>query len=162
AGLTLTHLAFLPAQSVSLLIVLRFVQGAVSVGFGPAVMGIVADLVPAHQRMPWVGVIRSGYASGVVFGPALGGLLFEGVGCAAAFGVAALLTLVALLLVLLMVPETVPASCRKQAPYVCRATAFPAWRERVTSLAPSFWLMATLLLLDFVAVLGLEFVEPQM
>jgi DHA1 family multidrug resistance protein-like MFS transporter len=162
AGLTITHLAFLSAQSVSLLIVLRFVQGAVSVGLGPAVMGMIADLVPAHRRMPWVGVIMSGYAVGFVFGPALGGLLFERWGFAAPFEVAALLTLVALLLVFLMVPETRPASGRKRAPHVRRATALSAWREGIASLPPSFSLMAILLLLDFVAVLGLEFLEPQM
>ncbi len=162
AGLTITHLAFLPAQSVSLLIVLRFVQGAVSVGLGPAVMGMVADLVPAHRRMQWVGVIRSGYAVGFVFGPALGGLLFGRWGFAVPFGVAALLTLVALLLVLLTVPETWPASGRKRAPHVRRATALPAWRQCVSSLPQSFSPIAILLLLDFVAVLGLSFLEPQM
>jgi MFS transporter, DHA1 family, multidrug resistance protein len=162
AGLAITHLAFLPAQSVSLLIVLRFVQGAVSVGFGPSVMGMLADLVPAHRRLPWVGVIMSGYATGFVFGPALGGLLFERWSFAAPFGVAALLTLVALLLVLLMVPETRPVSGRKQAPHVRRGTTFLAWRESVASLPQPFSLMATLLLLDFVAVLGLSFLEPQM
>jgi DHA1 family tetracycline resistance protein-like MFS transporter len=162
AGLASTHLAFLPAQSVSLLIVLRFVQGAVSVGLGPAVMGMLADLVPAQRRMQWVGVIMSGYATGFVFGPALGGLLFERWGCAVPFGVAALLTLVALLLVLLLVPETRPASSRKRAPHVRRATTFPAWCESVAFLPQPFSPMATLLLLDFVAVLGLEFVEPQM
>jgi len=72
AGLTITHLAFLSAQSVSLLIALRFVQGAVSVGLRPSVMGMIADLVPAQRRMPWVGVIMSGYAVGFVFGPAIG------------------------------------------------------------------------------------------
>src|SRR5215472_7835308 len=138
AGLTLTHLAFLSAQSVSLLIILRFVQGAVSVGLGPSVMGMIADLVPAHRRMPWVGVIMSGYAVGFVVGPALGGLLFERWGCAAAFGVAALLTLVALLLVQLMVPETRPARGRKQALHVRGATASPAWREGVASPPQSF------------------------
>jgi DHA1 family multidrug resistance protein-like MFS transporter len=162
AGLTITHLAFLPAQSVSLLIVLRFVQGAVSVGLGPSVMGMLADLVPAHRRMQWVGVIMSGYAVGFVFGPALGGLLFERWGFVAPFGVSALLTLVALLLVLLLVPETRPASGRKQAPHVRRATALPAWRGGIASLALSCSLIATLLLLDFVAVLGLSFLEPQM
>jgi len=162
AGLTITHLAFVPAQSVSLLIVLRFVQGAVSVGLGHAVMGMVADLVPAERRLQWVGVVMSGYAAGFVFGPALGGLLFERWGCAVPFGVAALLTLVALLLVLLLVPETRPASIRKRVPHVHRARALPTWREGVASLPSSFSPMASLLLLDFVAVLGLSFVEPQM
>jgi len=162
AGLTITHLAFVPAQSVSLLIVLRFVQGAVSVGLGPAVMGMVADLVPAQRRLQWVGVVMSGYAAGFVFGPALGGLLFERWGCAVPFGVAALLTLVALLLVLLLVPETRPASIRKRVPHVHRARALPTWREGVASLPSSCSPMASLLLLDFVAVLGLSFVEPQM
>jgi len=162
AGLTITHLAFLSAQSVSLLIALRFVQGAVSVGLGPSVMGMLADLVLAERRLQWVGVIMSGYAVGFVFGPALGGLLFERWGFVAPFEVAALLTLVALLLVLLLVPETRPASGRKQAPQVRRATALPAWRGGIASLALSFSPMAILLLLDFVAVLGLSFLEPQM
>jgi MFS transporter, DHA1 family, multidrug resistance protein len=162
AGLTITHLAFLSAQSVSLLIVLRFVQGAVSIGLGPAVMGMLADLVAAHRRMRWVGVIRSGYAVGFVVGPALGGLLFECWGCAVPFGVSALLTLVALLLVLLLVPETRPASIRNRVPHVGRITAFPTWRKDVAFLPQSFSPMATLLLLDFVAVLGLSFLEPQM
>jgi MFS family permease len=162
AGLASTHLAFLPAQSVSLLIVLRFVQGAVSVGLGPSVMGMVADLVPAERRMHWVGVIMSGYAVGFVFGPVLGGFLFEHWGCAAPFGVSAFLTLVALLLVLLMVPETRPASSRKPVPQVGRITVFPTWREGAAFLPQSFSPIAILLLLDFVAVLGLSFLEPQM
>jgi MFS family permease len=162
AGLTITHLAFLSAQSVSLLIALRFVQGAVSVGLGPSVMGMIADLVPAQRRMPWVGVIMSGYAVGFVFGPAIGGLLFERWGFVAPFGVSALLTLVALLLVLLMVPETWPEAGRKSAPHMRCATVFPVWRVCVASLPQPLSLIATLLLLDFVAVFGLEFLEPQM
>ena len=161
AGLAVTNLAFLLAQSTDAYIAIRFFQGAVSVGLLPAAMGMLADLVPEQQRSRWVGVIMSGYAVGFTFGPAIGGLLFEQWGFVAPFGVSALLDLLALLVACVMVPETRPAFTRRVQQ---REKGHKPIKQRWpnASLPRPLSFFAALLLLDFLAVFGMEFLEPQM
>lgn len=69
-------------------------------------MGVVADTIPEQKRGQWVGVIMGGYAVGFIFGPAMGGVLFERWGYVAPFALSAGLAAAGLLVALMMVPET--------------------------------------------------------
>ena len=160
SGLAITNLAFLLAWSSGTFIVLRFLQGAFSVGMLPAAMGMVADLVPEQLRTRWVGVIMGGYAVGFTFGPVIGGLLFAWWGFTAPLGVAALMDLLALLVAYAMVPETREAAT----PLIHqkKGQKLAGQWEPVALLPRPRSLFAVLLLLDFIAAFGMAFIEPQM
>jgi MFS family permease len=160
SGLAITNLAFLVARSSGTYIVLRFLQGAFSVGMLPAVMSMVADLVPEKRRTRWVGVIMGGYAVGFTFGPVIGGLLFAWWGFTAPQGVAALMDLLALFIAYAMVPETREAAIFLK--HQRNGQELPGQRELAASLPHPRSFFAVLLLLDFIAAFGMAFIEPQM
>jgi MFS family permease len=160
AGEVLANGAYLYAQSVPLYIAIRFLQGAISAGLLPATLGVVGDRVPKEQHAQWTGVIMASYAAGFIFGPALGGFLFDRWGYAAPFAVSGILAFVALVLVLVMVPETRPASSHVQK--LSPISEQTKWREIWASLPRPIYLFATLLLIDFIATFAFAFIEPQM
>ena len=162
SGLAITNLAFLVARSTETYIVLRFLQGAFSVGMLPAAMGVIADLVPEQHRTRWVGVLMSGYAVGLTLGPVLGGLLFEQWGFTAPFGIAALLDLLALFVAWVRVPETWEAAIRHVQQREKGQGQGLTRRELAASLPRPLPFFAALLLLDAIAVFGMAFIEPQM
>jgi len=168
SGLAITNLAFLVARSTETYIVLRFLQGAFSVGMLPAAMGMIADLVPEQQRTRWVGVLMSGYAVGFSVGPVIGGFLFERWGFIVPFGVAALLDLLALFVAYVRVPETREASIRRgqqrdtEQELSSPAVAVTGQRGLAASLPRPRSFFAALLLLDVIAAFGMAFIEPQM
>jgi DHA1 family tetracycline resistance protein-like MFS transporter len=160
SGLAVTNLAFLLVRSTWMFIVLRFLQGAFSVGLLPAVMGMVADLVPEQLRTRWVGVIMGGYAVGFTLGPVIGGLLFTWWGFTAPLGIAALLDLLALLITYVKVYETrepsVPNLRQSRGQEPVEQPNLLAFIPRPRSL------FALLLVLDFIAAFSMAFIGPQM
>ncbi len=160
AGEVIANGAYLYAQSVPLYIAIRFFQGAISAGLLPATLGVVGDRVPEEQHAQWTGVIMASYAAGFIFGPVLGGFLFDRWGYAAPFAVSGILAFLALLLALVMVPETKPASLRVQKLNPIEGQT--KWREIWASLPRPIYLFTTLLLIDFIATFAFAFIEPQM
>ena len=160
AGEVIANGAYLYAQSVPLYIAIRFFQGGISAGLLPATLGVVGDRVPEAQRAQWTGVIMASYAAGFIFGPAFGGFLFDHWGYAAPFAVSGILAFLALVLALVMVPETRPASSRVQK--LNPIAGQTKWREIWASLPRPIYLFATLLLIDFIATFAFAFIEPQM
>ena len=160
AGEVIANGAYLYAQSIPLYIAIRFFQGAISAGLLPAALGVVGDRVPKEQHAQWTGVIMASYAAGFIFGPALGGFLFDRWGYAAPFALSGILAFVALVLVLVMVPETRPASSRVQK--LSPISEQTKWREIWASLPRPIYLFATLLLIDFIATFAFAFIEPQL
>ena len=159
-GEVLANSAYLFAHSIPLYIAVRFFQGAVTAGLLPAAIGVVGDRVPEDQHAQWTGVIMASYAAGFILGPTLGGLLFDRWGFAAPFAVSGSLALIGLVLALVMVPETRPASLRPQALKLSMGRT--KWREIWTSLPRPLHLFASLLLIDFIATFAFAFIEPQM
>lgn len=168
SGLAITNLAFLVARSTETYIVLRFLQGAFSVGMLPAAMGVIADLVPEQHRTRWVAVIMSGYAVGFSFGPVIGGFLYEHWGFLVPFGGAFLLDLLTLLVACAKVPETREAAIRRvqqrdtEQDLTRPAVAVTGQRQLAASLPRPRSVFAALLLLDVIAAFGMAFIEPQM
>ncbi|MCL4297459.1 MAG: MFS transporter [Anaerolineae bacterium] len=159
AGVVAANLAYLLVESTGAYIAVRFFQGAITAGLLPAAMGVVADIVPEQQRAQWVGTLMGSYSAGFIFGPALGGFLYDHWGFAAPFSLSAGLALLGLLMALVMVPETRPAAVRQAAASRQRAAAPDSLLE---SLPRPLYILATLLLLDFMAVFAFAFIEPQM
>ena len=165
AAFAAANVGFLLVSSTTGFIIIRVLEGALSAGLFPAAMGVVADVVPEDQRARWVGIIMGSYGAGLIFGPVVGGVLYDGWGFAAPFITSAIMAIIALVAAVVMVPETRTPEIR--------------WREelrnrRAAASAPvsgeSFWaslprplyVFGTLLILDFFGVFVFAFVEPQM
>jgi DHA1 family tetracycline resistance protein-like MFS transporter len=159
------NLGFLLVSSTTGFIIVRVLEGALTAGLFPAAMGVVADVVPENERAKWVGIVMGSYGAGLIFGPVVGGVLYDGWGFAAPFITSAVMAVIAFGAAVVMVPETRTSEMR--------------WREalrnrRATASAPvsgeSFWaslprplyVFGTLLILDFIGVFVFAFVEPQM
>lgn len=165
AAFAVANIGFLLVSTTIGFIIVRVLEGALTAGLFPAAMGVVADTVPENQRARWVGIVMGSYGAGLIFGPVLGGVLYDGWGFTAPFITSAILAVIAFGAAVVVVPETRTAEIR--------------WREtlrkrRDTVTAPvsgvSFWaslprplyVFGTLLVLDFIGVFVFAFVEPQM
>jgi len=105
--------ALLLPMPVVLLIGVRFLHGLGGAAFLPASRALVADLVPPARRGTAYGWLSGAEMSGLVFGPALGGLLAL-LGLAAVFEVTAGATLLAALVLAwaLRAGEPLPGASR--------------------------------------------------
>lgn len=161
----LANLAYLVANSTAAFIIIRAVAGGFTAGLFPAAMGVVADIVPEKERARWIGIVMGGYGAGFVFGPVLGGLLYDSWGYSSPFLASAAMALLALVAAFVLVPETRPAAVR-------RRDALRLRREQAITQAPdpSVWdilprpvyFFLALLLVDFIGNFAFAYVEPQM
>jgi multidrug resistance protein len=87
-------------------IIIRGLAGALTAGFWPSTMGIVADISPEDERARWIGIISGGSSVGWIVGPALGGWLYDQWGYSVPFMVAIVMALITLLIVFSIIPET--------------------------------------------------------
>lgn len=161
----LANLAYLVANSAAAFIIIRAVAGGFTAGLFPAAMGVVADIVPEKERARWIGIVMGGYGAGFVFGPVLGGLLYDSWGYSSPFLASAAMALLALIAAFVLVPETRPAAVR-------RRDALRLRREQAITQAPdpSVWdilprplyFFLALMLVDFIGNFAFAYVEPQM
>lgn len=87
-------------------IALRFVMGLFNSGIMPAALAAAADIAPEERRAAWLGYVTGGISIGLIIGPTVGGVLYDAFGFASAFFVSAGMAMVAVILVVVMVPET--------------------------------------------------------
>jgi MFS family permease len=158
ASVIVANIAYLLADTVPQYMAIRFAVGASSAGLLPAAMAVVGDIVPADERARWTGTLMAGYGVGFIFGPTLGGVLYDTSGFAMPFLVSAALGVVGLALALAWLPETRPARAVKRGAV---KTATPTLRG-LAALPRPFKILATLLALDFLSVFLFAFVEPQL
>ena len=158
ASVVFANIAYLYADSVGLFMVTRFMVGLLSAGLLPAAMAIVGDIVPADQRARWSGTLMGGYGVGFIFGPTLGGVLYDASGFAMPFIVSAVLGVVGFALTVAWLPETRPALSGQRRTVRASAPGLAG----LSSLPRPLRVLATLLMLDFLAVFLFAFVEPQL
>lgn len=160
-----TNIGYLLATSTTAFIALRGVAGALTTGLSPAAMGVVADTVPQNERGRWAGILMGGYGIGLIFGPVIGGILYDAWGFAAPFLISAGIGAIAFSAALLMVPETRTQTIRKREQLLQRLALQQGVRG-VTSLWASLpqplYIFGLLLLVDFAGAFAFAFVEPQM
>jgi predicted MFS family arabinose efflux permease len=126
---------------------------------------VVADTVPENQRARWVGIVMGSYGAGLIFGPVVGGVLYDGWGFAAPFITSAILAMIAFLAAVVMVPETRTPEMRRREELRNRraAESAPVSDESFwASLPRPLYVFGTLLVLDFIGVFVFAFMEPQM
>jgi DHA1 family tetracycline resistance protein-like MFS transporter len=165
AAFAAANIAFLFATSTTHLIVIRALEGAFTAGLFPAAMGVVADVVPEKQRAQWVGVVMGSYGAGLIFGPVVGGILYDGWGYAAPFVASAIMAVFALVAAVILMPETRTPEVRWREELRTRRVSVGASTTEVSlraSLPRPLHVFGTLLILDFIGVFVFAFVEPQM
>ena len=149
-AMLLANLIYPYIENVTLMVLVRFLQGALGAGLMPAAMGAVGDLIPEKERARWAGIVMGGFAFGFIFGPTLGGVLYDRFGLFAPFFVSAGLAALTLILALFRLPEThrkaTTAAQKVAAAQPVRFTPF----------------LLLLLTLDFFNTFVFSFVEPQM
>ena len=161
----LTNIGYLLAQSTPVFILIRALGGFFTAGLFPAAMGVVADTIPEKNRGRWIGVIMSGYGIGFIFGPVLGGFLYDNWGFAMPFSSSAVLGGLALIAALILIPETRTHTLRIREALLQRRSL--AFRPQQIS---SFWdtmpkplyIFGTLLFVEFAATFAFAFIEPEM
>jgi DHA1 family multidrug resistance protein-like MFS transporter len=165
AAFALANIGFLFASSTKGFIAVRALEGAFTAGLFPAALGIVGDIAPEDQRGKWVGIVMSSYMTGFIFGPVIGGVLYDGWGFAAPFVASATLAIIAFIAASILVPETRTREVRRREELRQRRedTAAPEQgRSFWSSLPRPLHLFGTLLVVDFVIFFAFAFVEPQM
>jgi multidrug resistance protein len=162
---TIANIGYLLAPSTAAFIVIRGLAGAFTAGIFPAAMGIVADIVPENERARWIGIVMGGYGVGFIFGPVMGGILYDGWGFAAPFIASATMGFIAFVTALILVPETRPLEVRRReklrqrrAAAIVSAPEGPFW----ASLPKPLYIFGSLLFLDFIGNFAFAFIEPEM
>jgi MFS family permease len=161
---TLQYIGYLLAPSTLVFILIRGAAGFLSAGLFPASMGVVADLVAEDRRARWAGIIMGSYAVGMIFGPVIGGLLYDGFGYAAPFILSAVVAFLALIAAIIMIPETRSPEIRNRELLRSRY-ARPQNAGKISiweALPRPVYIFLTLLVIDFISSFSFAFVEPQM
>lgn len=165
---TAANIGYLLAPTILIFIVIRGFVGVFTAGLSPAAMSIVADSVPEHERGRWIGILMGGYSAGLIFGPVLGGLLYDQWGFAAPFWTSAGMGALALIAAIIVIPETRTPTVRMRETLQQRRTQ----AKRVNEIGEQDTLAAmlprplaiffTLLTVDFIGTFAFTFIEPQM
>ena len=168
AAFTAANIGYLLAPTIPLFILVRGLAGALTAGLSPAAMSIVADTVPERERARWIGILMGGYGIGLIFGPVIGGVLYDAWGFAAPFWTSAGMGGLALIAAIIVVPETRTPTARLREVLRQRRAAASLAQESssrdslAASLPRPLTLFITLLAVDFIGTFAFTFVEPQM
>jgi len=160
------NIGFLFARSTAVFIVIRSLEGALTAGLFPAAMGVVADVVPPKHRAQWIGVVMGSYGAGLIFGPVLGGVLYDSLGYSAPFTISAIMATIAFIAAVVVIQETRTGDVRRREElrdrHVSALDSGEKETARLAFLPRPLHVFVTLLVLDFIAVFGFAFVQPQM
>jgi len=113
-GYALSSLLFGLSTQLWMLFASRALSGILSSATLATAMAFIADSTSEGDRGSGMGVLGAAMALGVILGPGLGGWL-AGESLSTPFFIAAGLSLVALLLIVFLLPESLPAKARRQA-----------------------------------------------
>jgi multidrug resistance protein len=165
AAFAIANVGFLLAPSTVIFTLVRAFEGGFTAGLFPAALGIIADIVPEDRRAQSVGIVMGSYGAGFIFGPTLGGFLYDGLGFAAPFVVSAVLASLAVVAAFVLIPETRTSVVRRREMLRRRREAAGATVEKESfwdTLPRPLYLLGALLLIDFMSTFSFAFVEPQM
>ena len=110
-GLTLLLMGL--ATRLWMLFIARTLSGILSSATLPTSMAYVSDSTSEEDRGGGIGILAAGMGLGVILGPGVGGWL-AGESLSMPFFIGAGLSLLALLLIALLLPESLPAEARQQ------------------------------------------------
>jgi multidrug resistance protein len=104
-GFAIANIIYALAQDAIVMIIARALEGAVSAGFFPAANAFVSDMTTPKNRGTAMGYLSTGNMVGFVIGPVIGGVLAEYLGIRLPFIIAALASLLTMLLLSILVKE---------------------------------------------------------
>jgi len=164
SAVSLSYIGYILAPSTIVFIAIRSVAGFLTAGLFPAAMGVVADIVPEDQRARWVGIVMGSYAIGMIFGPVMGGLLYDTWGYLAPFIISSIVAFLALLAAIFNVPETRSPQMRWRLILRSRRAKIkvPKKQSLWAILPRPLYIIGALLFMDFIGSFQFAFVEPQM
>jgi multidrug resistance protein len=165
AAFVLANIGFLVATSTDTLIVVRALEGALSAGLVPAVLGIVADIAPEDKRARWIGVVMGGASAGWVLGPVAGGVLYDAWGFEAPFVLSAGMGFLAFAAAAILIPETRPPEVGRREALRRRRAAAAASAQAESfrvALPRPLSTFAMLLFINFVMFFAWTFFTPQL
>jgi len=105
AGYAIISLGYIWATNVSLLTLVRLIQGVAGAMVTPIAMAYIGDLSPEGEEGKWMGYANAAFFSGFGIGPLLGGTLAERFSMNASFYAMSGLCLLAFLVAVLFLPE---------------------------------------------------------
>jgi MFS family permease len=161
AGFIVTNLLLAFVNVALLFVLIRFVEGMLISGLTPATMSMVGDTIPLAKQGRWIGYLTTAQAVGFALGPGLGGFLSQILGFTSPFLLSAGIALVASLLTVFMVPETLPKHVRVEAGPQKANRGAKARKPKEWRFAGLIWLVAPFLVIDFGMIFTYPFVFPQ-
>ena len=162
AGFIVTNLLLAFVNVPLLFIPIRFVEGMLLSGLIPTAMSMVGDTIPLAKQGRWIGFLTTAQAVGFALGPGLGGLLSQTLGLSSPFLLSAGIALVASLLAIFLVPETLPKHVRAEAKSHKARPGGLANKPKEWRMARLIWLVAPFLIIDFGMIFTFPFVFPQL
>jgi DHA1 family multidrug resistance protein-like MFS transporter len=106
AAYALISLAFMSAETVNSLILIRFVQGVASAMMMPVIQAYAGEITPEGREGFSMGLFNMAMFFGLSLGPVLGGMIKDRFSLDAAFGAMGLLSLLSFVSCLLLLPPT--------------------------------------------------------
>jgi MFS transporter, DHA1 family, multidrug resistance protein len=161
AGFIVTNLLLAFVNVAPLFVLIRFVEGMLLAGLTPATMSMVGDTIPLEKQGRWIGYLTTAQAVGFALGPGIGGFLAQTLGFTSPFLLSAAIALVASLLTIFMVPETLPKHVRAAARPQKANREAKAQKPQELRFARLIWLIAPFLVIDFGMIFTYPFVFPQ-
>jgi MFS family permease len=161
SGFIVTNLLLAFVNVPLLFILIRFVEGMLISGLMPASLAMVGDSIPLEKQGRWIGFITTAQATGIALGPGIGGLLYQAWGFTSPFLLSAAIALVASLLAVFMVPETLSEQVRSENRWHKANGGTKRSMTKEPSLTSLIWLFAPFLLIDFGLLFTYPFVFPQ-
>jgi multidrug resistance protein len=106
-GFALSNMMYALAQDAIIMIIARAIEGAVSAGFFPAANAFVSDMTTPKNRGTAMGYLSTGNMVGFVVGPVVGGVLAAFLGIRLPFIIAALVSLLTMVILYILVQEPI-------------------------------------------------------
>jgi len=161
AGFIGTNLLLAVVNVPLLFLPIRFVEGMLLSGLIPAAMSMVGDTIASEKQGRWIGLLTTAQAVGFAVGPGIGGALFGALGFTSPFLLSAGIALVASVLAIFLVPETLPQHVRLEARQQKAPRGAPAHKPKDVRRTGLIWLVGPFLLIDFGMIFTYPFVFPQ-
>lgn len=146
-GYGITMILFGLATNLWMLFVFRTLSGILSSATSPTTMAYIGDSTPEKERGQGMGILGAAVGVGTIIGPGLGGLL-AGENLSAPFFIAGGMSFIALLLIWLFLPESLPVVTRQGAGKKKRLLTREMWHATSSSIG-------SLLFMAFLASFGL-------
>lgn len=147
-GYGITMVLFGLATELWMLFAARILSGVLSSATSPTTMAYIGDSTSEEDRGGGMGMMGAAVGIGTIFGPALGGLL-AGESLSVPFLIAGGMSILALILIAIFLPESLPQAARQSSIKGIQLPEFKLWRQALTS--P----IGILLVLAFVMTTGM-------